>query len=78
MLSNYLMPYGNFLKVNHNDMEDQTLSKFPQVEYLNRKVFKYSLKICNVVGPRHPLFTLPFLNLTLILKDKYYYHQFER
>lgn len=67
MLLNYLMPHVNFLKVNHNDMEDHTLSKFLEVEYLNRNIFKCSLKIFNVVGPSHSLFTLSFFNLTTIL-----------
>lgn len=36
MLLKYLMPHVNFLKVNSNDMKDHTLSKFLEVEYLNR------------------------------------------
>lgn len=65
MLLKYLMPHVNFLKANHNGMEDHTLSKFLEVKYLNRKVVKCLLKIFNVVGPSDSLFILSFFNLTI-------------
>lgn len=61
------MPHVDFLNANYNDMEDHILSKFFDVDYLNRKVLKWALKICEVLGPKHPCFTLSFFKLTTIL-----------
>lgn len=59
-------------------MDDHALSKLLQVDYLNRKVLKCALKICNVLGSRHPLFTLSFFYLTTILENKNHYQQFKK